>query len=171
MFKLLKFFILLIVFSLPLFWFWFAGGQSYYTKFVGQFTARLMIHLQKIPQGPVLKSYYPSLLEIVKAHYMNVIPFVALMLAVPALGWKKRLAGLGIGLAILFLAQILFTMVLSHFLWRLGRTPEFHRILLPLFSISDSMPVILWLFLAWPGAKLLLGEIFVRPAPAPLPKN
>jgi len=161
MYKLFKFFLLLVVFSLPLFGIWAAGADHVYSRFIGNFTARLMLKLQKIPPDQLL-AHYSTLLAVVKAHYLNIVPFIALMLAVPSLTWKKRLIGLGLGLIILFIEQIIFTMIASYCQARWQQSPDFHRIFVPLSAINDSMPVVVWLFLAWPGARVLLGEIFSR---------
>ncbi len=150
--KLLKFFLLLIVFSLPLFWFWMERGQAGYQKLMG------------VAIVPLVKALGEKDLNlfVLKAHYMNVVPLVALILATPALGWKKRLLALALGLAILFIWHLLFSLALNHYQMLWGRDRRFYRVFIPAISVNSALPVILWLLLAWKGAKELLGEIFAR---------
>ena len=152
--KLLKFFLLLVVFSLPLFWFWMEWGQAAYQKLVG--TA--IVPLAKMLGEKDLNLF------VLKAHYMNAVPFLALMLATPALSWKKRVTALILGLALLFVWHLLFSLVLNHYQILWGPDRRFYRLFIPTISVNSALPVILWFILAWKGARELLGEIFHHPA-------
>lgn len=151
--KLLRFFLLLAAFSLPLFWLWMEWGQATYQKLVG--TAI-------VPLARMLGEKDLNLF-VLKAHYMNVVPLAALFLATPALGRKKRLAALALGLALLFIWHLLFSLMLNHYQILWGHDRRFYRLFIPAISVNSAAPVILWLILAWKGAKELLGEIFIRP--------
>ncbi len=153
--KWLKFFILLIAFSLALFWLWHAWGQRAYQVFLaGNLVFPLARGLGELP----LQMHY------IKSHYMNLVPLTALILATPSLGWEKRLSALGLALALIMAWHVIFTLTLNHFLGSLGGpTREFYRIYIPAISINSAIPVIIWAVVAWKGVKELLGEIFVRP--------
>jgi len=150
--KLLKFFLLLIAFSLLLFWLWMEWGQTNYQKLMGAVI---------VPAAKVLGEKELNLF-VLKAHYMNAVPFIALILATPALGWKKRLAALAFGLMLLFVWHLFFSLVLNHYQALWGSDRRFYRLFIPTISVNSAVPVILWLILAWKGGKDLLGEIFAR---------
>lgn len=151
--KLFKFFVLLIGFSLPLFWVWMEWGQINYQKLMGAVIVPIAHSLGEKELN----------LFVLKAHYMNAVPLVALILATPALGWKKRLAALVLGLVLLLAWHLFFSLVLNHYQTLWGRDRRFYRLFIPAISVNSALPVILWLVLAWRGAKELLGEIFARP--------
>ena len=151
--KLLKFFVLLIIFSLPLFWLWMTAGQTTYQKLVGTVV---------VPLAQALGEKELNLF-ILKAHYMNITPFVALILATPALEWKKRLTALVIGLLLMFVWHLVFSLTLNHYQILWGHDRRFYQLFIPAISVNSAVPVILWFILAWKGVKELLGEIFTRP--------
>ena len=152
--KLLKFFLLLIAFSLPLFYLWMEGGQTAYQKLLGAAV---------VPLAKALGEKELNLF-VVKGHLMNLIPFMVLMLATPGLGWKRRIIGLVTGLVILFGWHLLFSLVLNHYqtLWGHGRI--FYQLFIPAISVNSAVPVILWFIVAWKGVQELLGEIFPKVA-------
>ena len=151
--KLLKFFLLLALFSLPLFWLWMEWGQAAYQKLIG---AAIVPLVQALGEKSLN-------LFVLKAHYMNVVPLTALILAAPALGWKKRLAALALGLVILYVWHLLFSLVLNHYQTLWGPDRRFYRVFIPAISVNSALPVILWFMLARKGVKELMGEIFARP--------
>lgn len=151
--KLLKFFLLLIVFSLPLFWFWMTAGQINYQKFLGA----VVVPIARAMNEKGLNLF------ILKAHYMNIVPFVALILATPALGWKKRLTALVLGLLLMFVWHLVFSLTLNHYQILWGHDRRFYQLFIPAISVNSAVPVVLWFILAWKGVKELLGEIFTRP--------
>ncbi len=151
--KLLKFFLLLAGFSLPLFWLWMEWGQGAYQKLLG---AAIVPLVQALGEKGLN-------LFVLKAHYMNLVPLTALILATPALGWKKRLTALALGLAILFIWHLFFSLVLNHYQTLWGPDRRFYRVFIPAISVNSALPVILWFILVWKGVKELMGEIFVRP--------
>ncbi len=151
--KLLRFFLLLAAFSLPLFWLWMEWGQEVYQKLIG---------LAIVPLVQALGEKGLNLF-LLKAHYMNVVPLTALILASPALAWRKRLMALALGLAILYVWHLLFSLILNHYQTLWGPDRRFYRVFIPAISVNSALPVILWSILAWEGVKELLGEIFARP--------
>ena len=150
--KLLKFFLLLVATSLPLFYLWFVWGQDAYQEVI----KAAIVPLAKMLDMRQLKLSY------MKSQYMNLIPYLALMLATPARGWKSRLLGILAGTALLFLWHLTFSLTLNHFQLLWGPDRRFYRLYLPAISVSSAMPVIIWLIVAWEGVRELLGEIFTR---------
>ena len=159
--KLFRFFILLIAFSLPLFWLWMEWGQGNYQKLMGAVI---------VPAAKALGEKQLNLF-VLKAHYMNAVPLVALILATPALSWKRRLAVLLLGLTLLFVWHLVFSLTLNHYQTLWGRDRRFYRLFIPAISINSAVPVLLWIVLAWKGVKELLGEIFARPKETPAGRN
>jgi hypothetical protein len=86
------------------------------------------------------------------------------MLATPALSWKKRVTALTLGLALLFIWHLLFSLALNHYQILWGHDRRFYRIFIPAISVNSALPVILWFILAWKGVRELFGEIFYPPA-------
>ena len=152
--RLLKFFLILIGISLPLFYLWMEWGQTTYQRLVGAVVVPLAKELGEEKLN----------LFVVKGHLMNVIPFVALILSTPGLGWKRRLLGLTAGLLILFGWHLLFGLVLNHYQTLWGHNRKFYQLFIPAISVNSAVPVILWLAVAWKGVKDLLGEIFPKAA-------
>ena len=150
--KLLKFFFFLVATSLPLFFIWFNWGQSAYQDLI----AGVIVPLAKPLGQRQLNMFYA------KSHYMNIVPFVTLMLAVPALGWKKRVWGILIGFGLLFIWHLVFSLTLNHFQLLWGADRRFYRFYIPAVSLNSTLPVLVWCGLAWSGVKELLKEIFVR---------
>ncbi len=73
--------------------------------------------------------------------YINYIPFLALMILTPALGWRRRLLGTLGGLVAIFCFHMVF-----------GAVPQTRNsafpLPLPLMQFSDALPFLLWIVLA-----------------------
>ncbi len=137
--------------TLPLTWFWFEEGRALYGLF---FTA-------------VAKPFYPFLgldsvpIAAYRDRYINLIPFVGLMLVTPSLTLRRRLGGLVIGLLLL---------VLSHLL--LNATPVFlrsQRATLPFAAaaLSDALPFMIWFVLAREPLMRMVTRIGSRSSKKP----
>jgi hypothetical protein len=136
-------------------------GQANYQKLMGAVI---------VPAAKTLGEKQLNLF-VLKAHYMNAVPLIALILATPALSWRKRLTALLFGLAILFTWHLFFSLVLNHYQTLWGRDRRFYRLFIPAISINSAVPVILWIVLVWRGAKELLGEIFTTSKGSQAVKN
>jgi hypothetical protein len=98
------------------------------------------------------------LLSWVIDHFTNIVPYIALVLASPGLlsNWKKTLAALLGGLAILIISHLLLSWLVYHYSAQYRFTKQFFRITFPFFLLSDALPLALWL-LFYPR---ILPELF-----------
>ena len=136
-----------VLITWPLTWLWLEGGEYKYLAFlreVGDYVYGLLGI-----EGVRIRS---------RVRYMNLIPFVALVLVTPRLGLLRRSVGLFVGLVILVLSHLAF----SYMLYRS------HRILYPpvLINISDALPLALWAVIArelvWETVKKVGSHVVVR---------
>jgi hypothetical protein len=120
-----------VALTVPLTWLWVAGGRELY--------------------GATFASAADVLYEWVGYHganvpwrerYINVVPYVALVLLTPGLGWRRRGIGLALGLVAILCAQLILNAVAQ---W--GRP---HPVSFPvgIAVLSDAMPFLLWAILA-----------------------
>ena len=136
-----------VLITLPLTWLWLEGGAQEYLGFlraVGDFVYGLLGI-----DGVQIRA---------RARYMNLIPFVALVLVTPRLGLARRSIGLLVGLVILVLSHVAF----SYLLYR-----SRHVVYGPaLINISDALPLALWAVIArelvWETVKRAGSHVVVR---------
>jgi hypothetical protein len=119
--------------TLLLTWLWNEGGRVVY--------------------GKLLKLVAPGLYELFgfegarvgafRQRYVNFIPFVGLVLVTPRLSPRRRLVGLAVGLFVLFCGHLALNLTAPN---SGGR----HLPLVPSL-LSDTLPFLLWLFVAAPA--------------------
>lgn len=80
----------------------------------------------------------------------NVAPFLALMLATPGISIPKRVATIGQGVVILFIAHML-TLMLRYGFGRSSLTTA-------IGFVSITLPFLLWIVLAWRNMPFSLSE-------------
>lgn len=143
----LRFALSFVLITLPLTWLWLEGGAQEYLDFlreVGDFVYGLLGI-----DGVQIRA---------RARYMNVIPFVALVLVTPRLGLARRSIGLLIGLVILVLSHVAFSYVLYR-----SRHIAYGPVLI---NISDALPLALWVVIArrfaWETVKRVGSHVAVR---------
>ncbi|MCP4685019.1 MAG: hypothetical protein GY867_06155 [bacterium] len=91
-----------------------------------------------------VKKWYMALLL---DHFTNLVPFVALVLSTPGLfrRWRKSLAVLVGGLAIILCFQLLLSWAVYELISRYAMSPMYIKLSLPLFFVNDALPLVLWL--------------------------
>lgn len=135
-------FLVFVLVSAPLTWFWMDQGFRIYGDFLktigpGFFDA---IGFPEARLGPY------------RQRYINWIPFAGLLLATPGLAPLRRLGGLAVATPLFILAHLLLNVPASSH--RAAQLP-----LLPSL-ISDTLPFVLWIVVAWPAlsSMFLPGE-------------
>jgi len=134
---------------------WLAGGQDAYEAFFAG-TARPLLDalgVHALPDSPA------------RRRFVNLVPFLVLMLATPGLPWRRRLGGILLGLPLLFLCHVGLVAVeaLSHTARR--PTGDAFSTLLPAALFADALPFVLWALFA---ADVLVGIVRARgPRPGP----
>jgi hypothetical protein len=121
-----------VVITMSLTWFWEEFGRLQY--------------------GRLLKTVAPTIYDWIgfgdarvgalRQRYINWIPFVGLVIITPGLAWKRRFIGLSLGLATLFLGHL--GLNLTEGARRTGHLPFVPSL------ISDTLPLILWVIVAFP---------------------
>ena len=124
----LRFLIKFFCLTAPIVWLWHIGGWRYYHALY----------------SPVAEAVYAWLgLEGVEAtsriRYINLIPFVTLMVLTPNLSTRRRLAGTTIGLVILFAMHIAVNLAANP---KTQVLPQMVRLML------DAAPFFLWVIIA-----------------------
>jgi hypothetical protein len=124
----LLFLIKFVCLTVPFVWLWRNGGLSFYYALY----------------NPVAEAVYAWLgFEGVEApardRYINMIPFLALMVLTPNLSIRRRLGGIAIGLA------VLFTM---HIAVNLAAYPKTLLLPRPVSLALDAAPFFLWIIIA-----------------------
>ncbi len=138
----LLFLIKFVCLTAPFVWLWQVGGLSLY-------------HALYSPVADAIYEWlgFEGVASPARDRYINLIPFLALMVLTPNLSTRRRLGGTAIGLV------ILFTM---HIAVNLTAHPVSYRLPLPVSLALDAAPFFLWViianefvrnFMRWSGAN------------------
>lgn len=129
-----------VAITITLTWFWTEWGRQAY----GQF----------------LRAVAPSIYELIgfgdarvgafRQRYINFIPFIGLVLATPRIPLRRRVAGLLGGLAALFVGHL--GLNLTEGMHRASRLPFVPSL------VSDALPFMLWVIVAWPALAPFLPK-------------
>jgi hypothetical protein len=147
-----RFLLELAALSVPLTWLWLAFAQAPYTELVGCLGAPLLERLGAagVPESPAEK------------RFVSYVPFLVLLLVTPGLSWRRRLAGLAAGSAILFLAHLGLVAV-EAFAHTAGRpTEDSFSTVFPAAMFVDALPFALWAVIA----QKVLRDAFRAARPA-----
>ncbi len=133
----------------PLTWLWMHGGQEAYFKFFVALSRPFLILLG-------VTNFPPSL---VRDRFLNLVPFLALMLITPGLSVVTRLSRTALGFVLIFLSQIGLTYwaYVTHI--RDGKTAESMANYFPALVMSDALPFVLWALLANRFLRELLAHV------------
>ena len=120
-------------------WAWVYGGQRFYAQIL-VWSASWVYPLFGLGGIPLAAA---------RLRYVNIVPFVALMLVTPGLSWKRRSVGILAGLLFLHFSHLALNATPR--LIDIGREGLGPNTLSPIFMIvSDGLPFVLWAFFA-PG--------------------
>ncbi|MFO0688037.1 MAG: hypothetical protein U0900_04975 [Myxococcota bacterium] len=107
----------------------------------------------RVAYGRFLKTVAPPIYDLLgfdgarvgafRQRYVNVVPFVGLVLVTPGLPARRRLVGLVIGLFVLFCGHLALNLT------EVGRGRARHLPILPSL-LSDTLPFLVWLGVAAP---------------------
>ena len=106
----------------------------------------------RLQYGRLLKTVAPPIYDLIgfgdarvgamRQRYINWVPFVGLVLVTPGLVWRRRTIGLLAGL---------FTLFASHLALNLTERLQPGKSLPVVASmISDALPFVIWIVVAWP---------------------
>ena len=126
-----------VAITLPLAWLWHIWGREAYLDLFQTLTAPLLeaFGVDRFPE------------KLVRNRFLNVLPFLALMIITPGLSARRRVVGTGIGLAVLWVGQVALAVIGRTVLMRMGAENAYPA-LLPVILVSDSLPFVLWAAIA-----------------------
>jgi len=128
--QILLFTLKFVALTLALTWLWLAGGNALYAETMQPIAREL--HQWVGLRGPGTMG---------RTRFINLVPFISLMLLTPRLSLRRRWGGLAIGLFILVLSHLLLNAIAvgSHMRGRLPPTAAL---------ASDAMPFLIWFMIA-----------------------
>jgi hypothetical protein len=97
--------------------------------------------------------------QLIADHFINFVPFLALIIVTPRLTMKRRMLGGLIGIAAILAGHILLSAVAYLAKSRYGLTAKAFTTLFPAYLLNDSLPFILWAAVAWSQVKLLASRL------------
>ncbi len=124
----LLFLVKFVCLTAPFVWLWQVGGLQVY-------------HALYSPVADMIYGWlgFEGVATPARQRYINLIPFVALMVLTPRLSTRRRLGGIAIGLMILFLLHIGINLTANPETLRLPRRTSL---------ILDAAPFFLWVIIA-----------------------
>lgn len=138
-----------VVVTVPFTWLWMQGGFEAYARAFESVAGAIYALLGLERAQPLARQ-----------RYVNWIPFVALVLLTPSLGWRRRGVGLVGGLVALFAAHVLFNALAPYLSGGDLAYPT------ALALVSDALPFLLWLWIArdWVRRRVQGGSGTTPPA-------
>jgi len=133
--------VLLLLFfalTLPLTWWWIAWGQDRYV-------ALLFAILDPVYEALGLRHHRGGP---VAPRLISVVPFVALMAITPGTSIRRRVKGVLIGLALIFVFHLAFFVLVDAAYAVLGRSRRALTKIVPFLLVNDGLPFLIWLFFA-----------------------
>ena len=145
--QILLFTLSFVALSVALTGLWLAGGNALYAETMQPIARE--IHQWVGLRGPGTMG---------RARFINLVPFVSLMLLTPRLSRRRRWGGLAIGLLILVLSHLLLNAIAvgSHTRGRLPPTAAL---------ASDAMPFLIWFVIARKFAQEAIRKARNQEAP------
>jgi len=124
----LLFLVKFVCLTVPLVWLWQVGGLKFYNALLS-------------PVADMIYGWlgFEGIATPARNRYINLIPFVTLMILTPKLSTRRRLGGIAIGLVIL---------CLTHIAVNLTANPVTHRLPRRTSLILDAAPFFLWVIIA-----------------------
>ncbi|MFK7898179.1 MAG: hypothetical protein AB8G23_20270 [Myxococcota bacterium] len=120
------------VITVALTWFWTEWGRQAYGQFLRAVAPTIYDWI----------GFGDARVGAFRQRYINFIPFVGLVLVTPGLPAKRRAAGLCLGLFALFVGHLGLNLTER-------MQPGSHLPFVPSL-ISDALPFVLWVVIAWP---------------------
>ena len=138
----LLFLVKFICLTAPFVWLWQVGGLKAY-------------HALYSPVADVIYGWlgFEGVATPARDRYINLIPFVALMVLTPKLSIRRRLGGTAIGLLLLFLMHIAVNLTANPATLRLPRWSSL---------ILDAAPFFLWVVIANEFVRNFMSSVTVK---------
>ena len=118
--------------TLPATWLWIEWAQQAYGAVFGP-AAKAVYGFLGLEQVPVFAQ---------RLRYINLVPFLGLMLVTPGLALPRRIGGLGIGLLLLFASHMVLNALGAWLPAGERRLPAGAAV------VSDALPFVIWVVIA-----------------------
>jgi len=130
--------LLFFVLTVPLSWWWLDSGQGFYARFLlaildPVYDAMGMRHQRGGPAAP---------------RFVSLVSFVVLMAITPGMGWRSRLLGLLLGIALIAGFHMLLFVLVDMAYVVLGRSRRALTKIVPFLLINDGLPFVVWVVFA-----------------------
>ena len=137
--RLLLLLLLFVALTMPLTWLWLEWGEGIYVGLLLDLLDPLYQAMGLRPQraGPLI----PRL--------VSIVPLTVLMAITPGLGWRRRVAGILVGLLVCAVFHLLLFVLVDAAYAALGNRPRARQTkIVPFLQIYDGIPVLVWVFFA-----------------------
>jgi len=137
--RLLLLLLLFVALTMPLTWLWLEWGESVYVNLLLDLLDPVYRALGLRPQraGPLI----PRL--------VSIVPLTVLMLITPGMSWRRRAAGVLVGLLVCACFHLLLFVLVDVAYAALGNRPRARQSkIVPFLQIYDGIPFLVWLFFA-----------------------
>jgi hypothetical protein len=136
--RLLVLLLLFFALSIPLAWLWLHGGERVYARLLLAildpcYDALGLRHRRGGPVAPRL---------------VSVVPFAVLMAITPGMGWRRRVVGTLVGLAVIMCFHLLLFLLVDSAYHVFGRTRRALARIVPFLLVNDGIPFLVWVFFA-----------------------
>lgn len=136
-----------VAITIALTWFWTEWGRQAYGHFLREVA----------PPIYDLVGFGDARVGAFRQRYINFIPFIGLVLVTPRVQAKRRILGLVAGLVALFAGHLVLNLTEL-------MQPGAHLPFVPSL-ISDALPFVLWVAVAWPVLAPFLPGLAADPSP------
>ncbi len=127
--------------TLPGTWWWDVAGRELYSDvFV------------RVAQGFYTSLGLPDVALVGRERFINLVPFLGLMVATPGLTFRRRLGGSLLGVALIFASHVLLSGLTF---WLRGGLASFP---LTLAIVCDALPLLIWIVVAGSFIRQLVGS-------------
>jgi len=135
-----------VALTVPLTWLWVSGGRELYGAAFGSVSSVVYDFVG-----------YEGASVPWRERYIHVVPYVALVLLTPGLGWRRRFVGGALGLIAILFAQLILNAVAQ---WGRPKPVSFP---VGVAVLSDAIPFLLWAVLAREFVRDLLRGVTASP--------
>ena len=136
--RLLVLLLLFFALTVPLAWLWIEWGERAYARF-------LLALLEPVYAAMGLRHHRGGP---VSPRLISIVPFVVLMAITPGMALRRRIAGMLVGLVVIFCFHLLLFLLVDSAYAVFGKTRRALAKIVPFLLINDGVPFLVWLFFA-----------------------
>ena len=143
--------------TVPLTWLWMNGGEELYVELFRKIAFPIL--------GAMGMTGFP--IAMVRDRMIGFIPFLALMVVTPKLGWLRRAVGIVVGALLLFASHVALSWWAYQSFVRGGKSAENMGAYFPALVLVDALPFLLWALFANRFLRETLSRVLPSAPPPP----